>query len=596
MKLSMSGYLVLVRNGDLGLSMRGDRRLLRNGDQELESYGDHGLVVIRRGLGYSRVSGETQKDKHSLKGQGNDIADYYEGKGIILDRMFTDVGSGLSIKQRPEFVIMIDYATIKSNKITDISFWDLDRFTRNLEEFFKYTEPLLKAGIHLHLVSDDEEFDYKSADRWYQKLLDAQKESKRISKRTKMGQRGATRDGRHIGRAPWGYTLEHDTDEKDAEGMPVLCGRLVPNPETWENCLLFWRLAEEGLVPMQLAKKMNQLNIDAPGGGLWTDGAVRDVIKRPKYYGLLFRGLNPESRIPGPKENAQPILIENSHEAAVSYESWKKINEDMTKRSREQGPTRVHSSPNPASGKLKCGPCRSKGHDVNLELNRAKGIARLRCSRKKKVGGYDCGFKGARLDSVLAALMGRLRNHFLTEDNLQSVIDQIAETSMEYVERRETEKAGVRERLGRVRDSIRNVKRALDDKDLGPRSRRSLTDDLERLLTEEEELHRELARITSASEEAFLFVNNRDGIIETAMNLKTFMDPEDPEAIRELIGLFIERVDVMDKDHGVIHYDLPVRCEGSGDGQTEETIYFKKRTKSTVVNESCGLEQGTGLG
>ena len=181
-------------------------------------------TTSRKGLGYRRVSGRSQKDNFSLKGQGDDIGDYYAGKGIPLADMFTDVGSGLSIKQRPEFVRMIGHALDERTGITDIAFWDLDRFTRNIEQFFTYTKPLLEADIRLHLVLDDEEFDYDSSDRWHQKLVDAQKESKRISRRTKRGQRAATMEGRHIGKPPWGFALEHDTDERDAEGSRRCAG------------------------------------------------------------------------------------------------------------------------------------------------------------------------------------------------------------------------------------------------------------------------------------------------------------------------------------------------------------------------------------
>ena len=354
-------------------------------------------------------------------------------------------------------------------------------------------------------------------------------------------------------------------------------------------------MAGEGLTPGKIATNMNRLNIPAPGGGDWTHGAVSNVIKNHKYHGQLFRGVNPQSRIPGPKENAPAIIIENSHEDVVSFEDWKRINDAMRGRSREQGPTRVHPSPNPASGKLKCGPCWSNGYDSNLEIHRQKGVVRLRCSKKKRTGGYDCGFKGARLDGVLPALMDRLRNHFLTENTLEYVIDRIASESRKYLERQENNRAGVRERRGMVRDNIRNLKETLNDDGLGPRSRRSLTEDLERLLTEEEELDRELALIADSSEEAWLFVNNRDRIIETAMDLNTYTDPEDLEAVRELISLFVERVEVMDREHGVIHYDLQVRGEGAENGQAGETICFGKK-KAPPAPAGCGLEQGKGLG
>ena len=42
----------------------------------------------------------------------------------------------------------------------------------------------------------------------------------------------------------------------------------------------------------------------------------------------------------------------------------------------------------------------------------------------------------------------------------------------------------------------------------------------------------------------FLFVNDQAGIIETAMDYKTWTDPEDPEAIRELFKVFIQEVEV----------------------------------------------------
>ncbi len=344
---------------------------------------------------------------------------------------------------------------------------------------------------------------------------------------------------------------------------------------------------------MGLAIHMNRLGIPAPGGGEWTDGAARMVIRNHKYHGQLFRGVDPETRIPGPKEEAQPIRIENNHERAVSVDSWKRINEEMQKRSRDQGPTRVHSSPNAASGKLKCGRCSSNSHESNLQLHRQKDILRLRCSRKKNVGGYDCGFKGVRLDAIIPALMDRLTNHYVTEDTLERVIDRIADESREYLETQETNQVGIRSRLRLTREKVRNLKENLNDGGLGPRSRKSLTEDLEQQLGEQEELEKDLERISVSSQEARLFVNNRDGIIETAMNLKTYMDPENLEEVRQFINLFVEKVEVFDDGHAIVHYDLPVHSKGSEEGGTKEIIYFEKK-KTPVASQSCGLEQGTG--
>ena len=49
-----------------------------------------------------------------------------------------------------------------------------------------------------------------------------------------------------------------------------------------------------------------------------------------------------------------------------------------------------------------------------------------------------------------------------------------------------------------------------------------------------EELEQEEKQIVEGNNEARLFVNDKAGIIETALNQKTFTDPADPGAIREL--------------------------------------------------------------
>ena len=473
-------------------------------------------------------------------------------------------------------------------------FHDLDRFTRNIAEFFIYTKDLIKAGITLHLAVDGEIYDYHSEEKWHQRLVAGQAESKRISRRTQRGQRTATRMGLHIGKPPWGYMLVHDSDEVNDKGEPVMCGRLVPDPELWDHVVKLFSMSTDGSTAMQIARYNRQHNVPSPSGGPWTDGSVRYIQKNEKYSGRLFRGKNPQSRLPGPKENAAEIVLENAHQAAVSPENFEKINEGIRSRHRDQGPTRCHSSPSPASGLLKCGPCWSRGIDSNLEINRQKGTVRLRCSKKKRMGREFCTFTGARLDEVLEALQDRLNNNFLTEDTLDRVIGRVADASREYLEEQETNRAGIRARKGVLRDKIASLKVTLDDAGLGPRSRRSLTDDLEKLLEEQEELDQEDKRISEATEDARIFVSNRAGIIETAMNLKTYTDPEDLEAQRELMHLFIERVEVFHDGRGVIEYDLPVHCEGSADGQTREAIYFK-RTKDPVASQSCGFDGSMGM-
>ena len=565
----------------------------------------HNLLSLKveKAVGYRRVSGRSQADNFSLRSQDGDVREHCDRENLILDLMFTDVGSGLSTKQRPEFLHLREYALDPANGIKHVVFNDLDRFTRNIEEFFIYTKDLLRAEITLHLALDNEIFDYNSEEKWYQRLLAAQAESKKISRRTKRGQREATKLGYHIGTVPWGYKLAHDSNEPDRPDQPeeegekkkkIECGWLVPDPDKWDDCLTFWRVASDNNTPLQVTKYMNQHNIPSPSGGLWTDDAARYIMRNRTYLGELFRGVHPQSRLPGPKDNAPPIIVKNAHDAAVSYEDFEIINEGIDSRHISQGPIRAHSSPNPLSPRVKCGECKAKDLDSILEIHRPNGIERLRCSRKKKMGAEACTFTGIRLDEIIHAVSGRLRNHFLTGENLEGVVDKVVDSSKAYLEQQMRGESGIKTRMKIVDGEIKRTGDVLIAAGDKAKNLHSLIGKLEKLELEKQDLQKQLDLNAEASKEALLFLNDREGIIETALNLKTLTDPEDPEAIRELFQIFIERVDVFQDRHGDIYYTLPVQSAGPEGTPGRETIYFEKKTRSKAT-KSCGLEGLTGI-
>ena len=443
---------------------------------------------------------------------------------------------------------------------------------------------MFAAGITLHSVIDDEEYDYNSEEKWTDRAVSAQKESKKISKRTKEGQRTATELGFHIGPPPWGYMLEHETEELDESGYHARCGRLVPNPDLWPHVLEFWRMAVDDHTPGSIAQYMRLHDVPPPRGEDWTDDTARGIMKNPKYYGLLFRGLNPKSRIPGPQENAPAIFREDDHEAAVSPENWKKVNDGIASRHKSRAPTRSHSSPNPLSDRLKCGHCAAQGIDSNLQLQKQNGKLSVRCSKKKKKR-VACQFKSANLTTLLARISDRLEHHFLTPENLAMVIDGVAEVSRPMLEERQTQLTQIRERKRVVNTEIKNIDDVLTEAGNKATNLRTLINNLAKLEKERADLEKEGNQIDAATEEALLFVNDQEGIIETALDYMTWTNHKDPEAVREFLKIFIKKVEVFELEEGatdqraVIHYDL--RAFKAGASGTE-TIHIGKK-KSLVV-------------
>ena len=560
------------------------------------------MKLKRKAVRYRRVSGNSQKDNFSLRNQDARSAKYCERKGLPLDRDFDDVGSGLSIKHRPGFVEMAEYVLDKTNGVTDVVFNDIDRFARNYREFLDYLDRMFAAGITLHSVIDDEEYDYNSEEKWTDRAVSAQKESKKISKRTKEGQRTATELGFHIGPPPWGYMLEHETEELDESGYHARCGRLVPNPDLWPHVLEFWRMAVDDHTPGSIAKYMRLHDVPPPRGKDWTDDTARGIMKNRKYYGLLFRGLNPKSRIPGPQENAPAIFREDDHEEAVSPEKWKKVNDGIKSRHKSRGPTRSHSSPNPLSDRLKCGHCAAQGIDSNLQLQKQNGKLSVRCSKKKRMGRDVCQFKSANLTTLLARIRDRLKHHFLTSENLAKVVDGVAEISRSMLEEQQTQLTHIRARKRVVDTKIQNINDVVEKYGTQATELKSLTKNLAKLEKESADLEKEGNQIDAATEEALLFVNDRDGIIETALDHKTWIDSADPEAIREFLKIFIEKVEVFELEEGatdqraVIHYDLRAfKAVAEGTSPTETIHIGKKKSRDDASTNNCGLDGSTGI-
>ena len=108
------------------------------------------LDHTRKAVRYRRVSSRSQKDNFSLRTQEIRSTQYCESIGVPIDRIFTDVGTGLTAKGRRGFTEMCDYVLDKTNGITDVVFNDIDRFTRNLGDFIEYTE---RHGQGLHHIA-----------------------------------------------------------------------------------------------------------------------------------------------------------------------------------------------------------------------------------------------------------------------------------------------------------------------------------------------------------------------------------------------------------------------------------------------------------
>ena len=83
-------------------------------------------------VAYARVSNAGQKD--DLQNQVDFLRNYANGKGVILDDMITDIGSGLNYKRKHWNVLLDD---IMANNIDTVYITYKDRFVRFGYDWFE---------------------------------------------------------------------------------------------------------------------------------------------------------------------------------------------------------------------------------------------------------------------------------------------------------------------------------------------------------------------------------------------------------------------------------------------------------------------------
>ena len=86
----------------------------------------------RKNVGYCRVS--TQNQKHNLENQKEFVSVYSLSHGVILDEIYTDIGSGLDYKRKNWNELL---KQVENNKIDKLYVTYKDRFVRFGYEWFE---------------------------------------------------------------------------------------------------------------------------------------------------------------------------------------------------------------------------------------------------------------------------------------------------------------------------------------------------------------------------------------------------------------------------------------------------------------------------
>lgn len=261
------------------------------------------MAILRGGL-YERVSTDEQaKFGFSIKTQIEALEEHCEKNGIKVVDHYTDdgVSGGKAAFKRPEMSRLLE--DVKSGKIDIILFTRLDRWFRNVPEYFKVQELLDKNGVQWKAIWEDYDTTTSNGRMAITIFLAiAQNEREKGSERIKVVFDNKVKNGETFFNwkcMPFGYTKEIDENGT---------ARLVKDPKLKEALETFWDMVIKYQNISKAGKYVNMaygLHRSFKG---WADLA-KNEIHTGRYRG-----------------------VENYCEPYVNYDDWLKLQSKRIKK------------------------------------------------------------------------------------------------------------------------------------------------------------------------------------------------------------------------------------------------------------------------
>lgn len=316
---------------------------------------------------YCRVSTDSEDQLNSFFAQVKYYNDYIrENENMQLVDIYADEGiTGTSIQKRDEFKRMIKDA--KNRKLDRILVKSVTRFARNSLECIESVRLLKSCGVNVLFENDNIDTECMNSEMiLYIKSAFAQGEAMSASKRMQTSVRMKMEDGTYIAASvPFGYRLENNE-------MTVV-------PEEAERVREIYRMYLSGKGTSVILK---HLQATETNGVIWSENGVKYILKNERYIGdsLWQKRFTPNILPLRSKMNKGELpkyYCENTHEAIITREDFKAVQELLKKRSVLYKPPKEQKEF--LSGKIRCRKC-----GWVYKRRYKNGILHWTCSRKGK--------------------------------------------------------------------------------------------------------------------------------------------------------------------------------------------------------------------
>lgn len=223
---------------------------------------------------YCRVSTKDQAEQgFSLVAQENDCKKFAYDNGYDVDKVFIERGESAKTTDRTQLQKLIKYAVKNKKYLSALIIWKYDRLARNLADQIELMKSFNSLGIRVLSVTENNED--SSVGQLMRNIIGsfAQYENDVKAERTVNGMKQAVEQGRWCWRAPIGYRMS-----RDAENKPLL----VPSEDSRFIVEIF-ELFASGLYRqteiVDILKKKGFKNLSKP--------LINKILRNPLYAGLI---------------------------------------------------------------------------------------------------------------------------------------------------------------------------------------------------------------------------------------------------------------------------------------------------------------------
>jgi len=227
-----------------------------------------------RAVVYSRISLDRERKAEGVTRQRADALELVERRGWQLVREFEDNDTSASGKvRRPGFEALLQQ--IDTGQVDAVVAWALDRLTRNRRDTVRLIEACQRHNVTIALVRGSDLDMSTPAGRLVADVLAsvARSEIEIKGDRQRRANLQRAQAGRpHVGRRTFGY---------EASGQETVEIEASLVREAFAHFLA-------GGAIKSIARSWNNSGVLTTAGNPWTPGAVRGVLKNPRYAALRY--------------------------------------------------------------------------------------------------------------------------------------------------------------------------------------------------------------------------------------------------------------------------------------------------------------------